>query len=148
MPTTATTMARTTKTSDGVGRVSFSLALCPVPAPRPKVRVHNGVGFAYYTGKYKNFLAEAPKAIPESPIFFGKGTPVHVDVVFALPKPQKPANPYPVGDIDNYLKSILDAITKNGTYWHDDTQVESITARKVYTQEPDGYHSVVITDVS
>lgn len=134
-----------TKTSsDGVRRVSFTLALPPVAAPRPRIRVHNGVGFAYYTGKYKKFLTEAPKAIPESPLFFEKGTPLHVDVRLMCPSPKKPANPYPVGDIDNYLKSILDAITKNGTYWHDDAQIESITAKKEYTQtEP--RHEVIIT---
>ena len=140
-------MARTTKTSDGVKRVSFTLALAPVPAPRPRVRVHKGVGFAYYTGKYKTFLEQAPKAIPESPIFFDKGTPVHIDIVFFLPKPKTPANPYPVGDMDNYMKSILDAITKNGTYWHDDVQIVSVTAAKRYT-ESEPRHEVVITDVS
>ncbi len=138
-------MARTTRTSEsGDGWVSFKLALPPIPAPRPRVRVHNGVGFAYYAGKYKDFLTQAPKAIPESPIFFEKGTPVAVEVTFACSKPKKPANPYPVGDIDNYLKSILDAITKNGTYWHDDAQVDIIRANKVYT-EGDGYIDVMIT---
>lgn len=136
------------KTSeDGIKRVSFTLALSPVPAPRPRVRVHNGVGFAYYAGKYKTYLAEAPKAIPESPHFFEKGTPVHVDIVFFLPKPKNPTNPYPVGDMDNYMKSILDAITKNGTYWHDDVQVTSVNAVKRYT-ETEPRHEVVITDVS
>lgn len=133
--------------SDGVRRVSFTLALPPIPAPRPRVRVHNGVGFAYYAGKYKTFLAEAPKAIPESPLFFEKGTPLHADIVFFVSKPNQPANPYPVGDIDNYLKSILDAITKNGTYWHDDVQVESVSATKRYTNS-DPRVEVIITATS
>lgn len=96
--------------------------------------MHNGVGFAYYAGKYKTFLTEAPKAIPESPHFFEKGTPVAVNVSFYMKKPKKPANTYPIGDIDNYLKSILDAITKNGTYWHDDAQVVWLSTYKMYTE--------------
>lgn len=140
-------MARTRTTSEsGDGWVSFTLALPPIPAPRPRVRVHNGVGFAYYAGKYKTFLTEAPTAIPESPLFFDKGTPVHVDVTFYCTKPKKPTNLYPVGDIDNYLKSILDAITKNGTYWHDDVQIVSLKASKVYDEQMEPRTHVIIAE--
>lgn len=115
-------------------RVTFTLpGACP-PAPRPRVRVANGIGYAYYVGKYKDFLVSAPKDIPTNTgPFAPKGTPLKVDVQFYLSRPQKPANPYPVGDVDNYCKSILDAITKNGTYWKDDAQVVHLTAAKLYT---------------
>lgn len=112
-----------------------TVSVLPVPAPRPRVRVHNGVGFAYYAGKYKTFLAEAPKAIPESPTFFEKGTPLVVNVLVVLPSPKKPANVYPVGDVDNYAKSVLDAVTKNGTYWHDDAQITTLVIEKRYADE-------------
>jgi len=92
------------------------------------------MGVAYYAGKYKDFLVEAPKAIPESPLYFDKGTPIDVKVVFVCKSPAKPANPYPVGDIDNYLKGILDAVTKNGTYWKDDAQIVKITSSKRYVE--------------
>lgn len=101
------------------------------------MKLKNGstMGVAYYAGKYKDFVTEAPKQIPPSDVYFDKGTAVDVDVIFFLPRPQKPANDYPVGDIDNYVKSILDAITKNGTYWHDDAQVVNLTATKYYTTD-------------
>jgi len=92
------------------------------------------MGIAYYVGAYKDFVVEAPKQIPESMHYFEKGTPVFVTVTFYLPKPANPANPYPVGDVDNYCKSILDAITKNGTYWKDDAQVIQLVATKTYTE--------------
>lgn len=130
----------TTKTSNsGECRgVSFTLLGDPVAAPRPRIRVlrlKNGktMGTAYYSGKYKEYLVEAPKAIPESELFFDKGTPLTVSITFYCKKPQKPANPYPKADIDNYCKSILDAIGKNGTYWKDDVQVVSLLAHKRYT---------------
>ena len=129
----------TTTSSDGERRVRFTLPGEPIPAPRPRIRViklkdGKSLGTAYYTGKYKQYVDEAPKAIPESPIYFEKGTPVYVELTFFLAKPKKPANSYPVGDIDNYQKSILDAITKNGTYWHDDAQVVHVQAFKVYIE--------------
>lgn len=134
-------MKTSSKGSTGMG-VSFWLPLDPVPAPRPRIRVMElpggkRMGVAYYIGKYKNFLVDAPKAIPKSPHFFEKGSPVEVNIAFLMRSPKKPANSYPVGDIDNYIKSILDAITKNGTYWHDDSQVIALTATKQY-----GEHSV------
>ena len=92
------------------------------------------MGYAYYVGAYKKYVTEAPEAIPASDFFFQKGVPVACIVNFYLPRPKSPANPYPVGDLDNYAKSILDAITKNGTYWHDDAQVVSLQMHKIYTK--------------
>ena len=122
--------------------VSFWLPLAPVPCPRPRIRVMElpggkRMGVAYYTGKYKTFSADAPKLIPTASHFFEKGSPVEVEIAFFMQSPKKPANSYPVGDIDNYIKSILDAITKNGTYWHDDAQVIKLTATKQYFDDAD-----------
>lgn len=97
------------------------------------------MGTAYYTGPYKKFYEEVPKAIPESPIKFEKGQAVEVFLGLHLPRPQKPANPYPKGDVDNYAKSVLDAITKNGTYWHDDSQVVHLHVWKTYTTGQTGF---------
>ena len=130
----------TTTSSDGERRVGFTLPGDPIPAPRPRFRViklpgGKSTGSAYYAGKYKRYAKEAPKAIPESPIYFDKGTPVVVYVTFFIGRPKKPVNKYPVGDLDNYVKAILDVITKNGTYWHDDAQVVYVNAVKSYTNE-------------
>lgn len=113
------------------------LSMIPAPAPRPRIRVlrlkgGKSMGVAYYAGKYKNFLVEAPKAIPESIEYFDKGTAIEVAVQFICQRPLKPANPYPVGDVDNYAKGILDAITKQGTYWKDDAQITKLTLVKRY----------------
>ncbi len=141
---------RMRKTSNDSKGVSFTLALAPVPCPRPRIRVMelgNGkrMGVAYYTGKYKNFSVDAPKAIPKSKHFFAKGLPLKVHVEFFMRRPAKPANPYPVGDIDNYCKSILDAITKNGSYWHDDSQVVELTATKEYCWPDNPEPSIEVT---
>lgn len=136
------------------GVVSFWLPLAPMPAPRPRIRVlrlksGKTMGVAYYAGKYKDFLAEAPKAIPESTNKFAKSVSLQVDITFICKRPQKPANPYPVGDVDNYCKGILDAITKNGTYWSDDAQVVHLCATKRYVEAgEDVGHHVFITPLT
>ena len=57
--------------------------------------------------------------------------PVHVDVEFVCSKPKNPANPYPKGDIDNYIKAIWDGL--NGKWgFGDDRQIVSVTALKRY----------------
>ena len=37
-------------------------------------------------------------------------------------------------DIDNYVKSVLDA--SNGMLYHDDNQIVELIARKLYAEEP------------
>jgi len=102
------------------------------------------MGVAYYTGKYKEFYSEVPKQIPDSPIFHEKGRPLEVFVGLHLPKPGSPANCYPVGDVDNYAKSVLDAIKKNGTYWHDDAQETNLHVWKTYTTGPTGFAVTIL----
>ncbi len=134
-------MTTTSSKEQGCGRaVEFVLPGDPVPASRPRIRTfkaRNGktISSAYYAGAYKKYLNDAPSAIPESPTKFGKEVSLAVSVTFYCKRPQKPANPYPKADLDNYVKAILDAIGKNGTYWHDDVQVVSLHARKEYTTD-------------
>lgn len=64
-----------------------------------------------------------------------KEIPIGIDVVFNLQKPKSSKNHYPTvkPDIDNFLKSILDAL--NGSVLHDDCSVVRLTAEKKYSTE-------------
>lgn len=65
-----------------------------------------------------------------------KTSPVAVSIHCHCKTPKKPANSYPVGDLDNYAKGILDAITQSGAIWHDDKQVVSLVITKQYSDSP------------
>jgi len=64
-----------------------------------------------------------------------KEVPIGLEVVFNLAKPKSSKNYYPVvkPDLDNLLKSILDAL--NGSVLHDDSSVVEIHTRKHYAAE-------------
>ena len=53
--------------------------------------------------------------------------PLTVTAEFICKKPAKPANPYPIGDIDNYLKAIWDSL-QGRLYFRDDKQIETVHA--------------------
>lgn len=66
--------------------------------------------------------------------------PVKVIATFYLPKAKSSSAVYPVnqrsGDLDKYLRALLDAVTKS-ELWGDDSQVVEVEAYKLYaTGEP------------
>lgn len=72
--------------------------------------------------------------------------PLVVDIVVWCKKPKTSKLTHPKPDIDNYAKTVMDAITKAGNLWHDDTQVVRLVAEKQWA--PTGGHvgySVSIT---
>jgi len=64
--------------------------------------------------------------------------PVRVWVRFAVPKPKTTKLVQPKPDLDNYLKALLDALTRAGNVWEDDHLVADIRATKVWTDQPTG----------
>ena len=67
-----------------------------------------------------------------------KGCPLSgalkVSIVFHCRQPKKPSNVWPIGDIDNHVKGILDSL--NGWAWLDDVQITLLTAKKCYSSTP------------
>lgn len=105
----------------------------PVPASRPRV---SRKGFAYYSKSYNKFRQAATTALGaiKKPKGCPVAGPIAVVVHFYCKRPKNPSNPYPIGDIDNHLKSILDAL--NEWAWHDDVQIVKIEATKRYSDSP------------
>lgn len=105
----------------------------PTPASRPRV---SRKGFAYYGKTYERYRREAKAAL--GAVKKPKGCPLSgslkVRIAFYCRSPKKPSNTWPVGDIDNHIKSILDSL--NGWAWEDDVQIMWIEATKQYSANP------------
>lgn len=111
------TRAVTTQSSE------LRVELAPVPASRPRVSKWG----TYYTGTYKQWIKDADATIPKADVALEGNLSVTLDLVAAKPPTTKRANPR--GDIDNYIKAVLDALTKKG-YWNDDDQIIHLYAHK------------------
>jgi Holliday junction resolvase RusA-like endonuclease len=105
----------------------------PTPASRPRV---SRKGFAYYGKTYERYRREAKAALGavKKPKGCPLSGPLKVKIAFYCRSPKKPSNTWPIGDIDNHIKSILDSL--NGWAWEDDVQIMWIEATKQYSANP------------
>lgn len=115
---------------------SVVLTLAPVPASRPRVMRNGGV---YHMPRYAEFLAAcgqqlAKHGAPQVDV------PVMVIVDVACAKPAAGKLDHPMGDVDNFAKGPLDAMTRSGTFWHDDRQIGALFVTKRYTEPGEEPH--------
>ncbi len=110
----------------------YILPLGPMPCPRPRIALRGRFPTAYYPAAYKKWKDTAVEALatirPEQP-FRG---PLALEAWFTAARPKSTKLFAPKPDIDNYLKSLLDALTQSG-WWEDDTQVVTVLAWKRWT---------------
>lgn len=124
------TTTRTMTTSE------YWFGIEPVPASRPRFRAFTPKGrkapivTTYHAGRYKEFLTQAETAIPPAD-HLHEGA-LRVSVTAAVTKPRTSKRSYPRGDADNFVKGILDVMTRKG-YWNDDDQIVSLEIVKVFT---------------
>jgi Holliday junction resolvase RusA-like endonuclease len=134
----------TTKPSfrtDKTGEVhELYLPLNPVPASR----IRQGRYGPYYGKRYATWKATAEEmcnlmAFGRKPTDAG----FHVAVHSVVLRPRTGTLPTPNGDVDNYVKAPLDAITKAQLLWHDDKQVETLLTTKRYAIGGEQPHTYV-----
>jgi Holliday junction resolvase RusA-like endonuclease len=75
-------------------------------------------------------LRQELNAIRHEPYDF----PIQVLLEFGCKTPKNPANDYPVGDIDNYAKAVLDSC--NGAVFTDDKLIVDMWGSKYYSEDP------------
>ena len=121
----------------GGGEWDIIIPLAPTPASRPRVTRWG----TYFPKKYSVWKEEAHRLLSEYtvPDLFAGRILVRTDVVCYRPK--KPANDYPVGDIDNYEKATYDAITKAKIVWKDDVQIVGCETTKRYADGDEEPHT-------
>ncbi len=115
----------------------FLLFIRGTPKPQPRPRIARGRAYNPPTAdSWRLCVSRAGKRSGQS--FTG---PVRVSITFNFVRPPShflrgdlrataPRYPARVGDIDNLIKSTLDAL--NGVLWYDDEQVVDIRAARVY----------------
>lgn len=110
----------------------------PLPASRPRVTRWG----TYIAKPYKEWLAAASKYLKttDARIPHGRHLAVVVEVVCTRARTSKLSTPK--GDIDNYVKAPLDAITHAGL-WQDDKWVTSLVASKRFAAADEAAHTAV-----
>lgn len=107
-----------------------------MPSPRPRFRVIGKFASAYMPKKYKDHTEELVEQLQRlnagDELFEG---PLSVDLCIFVTKARTSRLLFPKPDIDNYEKTILDAITKAGNVWHDDHQVVQLNSIKLFAAE-------------
>jgi Holliday junction resolvase RusA-like endonuclease len=104
---------------------------------------------AYYGKRYETWKRAAEQMCEL--LAYGR-TPTddeyHVAVHSVVLRPRTGKLPFPIGDVDNYAKAPLDAITKGQLLWHDDKQIVTLQATKRYaigSEEPHTYAKLSTT---
>jgi len=113
--------------------VAFTLDIEPVVASRPRV----GKFGTFYEGKYRTWLKEAPKTVPNFQTPFMGALVVVVRIVCTKPRTGKLS--HPMGDVDNFAKGVLDVLT-HAKVWGDDKQVVRLDVSKRYAKNGEKGH--------
>lgn len=140
MPPVATKKLTSKSTEwEAKASLSFSIAVPPVPASRPRV-TRWGV---YYAKTYKTWMDAAAVAL--SDVGHRVDGPLRVSLLHVVARPKTTQRDYPRGDVDNYAKASLDAITKCERVWDDDDQIlELITSKRFATPGEEPHTEVTV----
>jgi Holliday junction resolvase RusA-like endonuclease len=105
---------------------SVLLPIEPVPASRPRVTRWG----TYHAKPYKNWLDSAAEFLPglDEPLDPDETLLVIIESICTRARTSKLLRPK--GDVDNYAKGPMDAITHAGGYWQDDVQVVALVSTK------------------
>ena len=122
---------------------SFRLDLDPLACPRPRIATRGKFAHAYYPAAYKTWKEKAAEEIAKLWTTEPLTSRVRVTARFFVKPPQKTKLDGPKPDIDNYLKSLFDAMTAAGV-WKDDCQVSRVDAGKEWDDADSGYIYVEI----
>ena len=129
-------------------RVEFTIPVTPRPKGRPRFSTRGGFARAYTPAATEHAEHDvAVLAAAHAPPVPHQG-PVIVDLDFVLPVPASWSKrkraaalagdvaPISKPDRDNLEKLTLDALTRSGRWWRDDSQIVDGRTRKVYGDPP------------
>jgi Holliday junction resolvase RusA-like endonuclease len=115
--------------------------IVPVPAARPRVTRWG----TYYPKKYNEFRKGFTHLLEETELPPPRTMPCSLYLEFVCPRPAKPANDFPMGDIDNYIKSVLDS-AQGKAWFADDKQIIHVQGFKRYAAKGEKPHIMMACD--
>ena len=108
---------------------SITIEIKPVPKKRARI-----TRFGNYTPRETEIFERTIKMFCIKNKIIKIDGPIEIGITFYFKRPKKPKYTYPkIGDVDNYAKSVLDAL--NGVLYDDDSQVIVLTCRKMYDEK-------------
>jgi len=127
---------------DVVKQIEAIIYIEPTAKGRPKATSFGGHARLYTPAKTRkaeqNILALIRTELKNKFQSFDKGIPLHLTATFFLAKPasspKKITHPVKRPDLDNYVKTLLDAL--NGYIFPDDSQIVSMILRKSFGTPP------------
>lgn len=107
--------------------IKISIPIKPMPFPRPASNVKRRFNPKRYR-EFKEELGYYAKAAMRGLEPFKGEVKLHADFYRAKPKSSKQVSF--IGDVDNYLKAVLDSLI--GICYEDDRQVVDVGGRKIF----------------
>lgn len=106
----------------------YKLAIDPLPCPRPKIAVRGRFATAYYPKPYEDWKKACARLLKD---MNKPGELEHINLTchFYRQQPKTTKLSRPRGDVDNYVKSLMDALT-TAEWWSDDEDVIKLTVSK------------------
>lgn len=105
---------------------TLEIPLEPAPASRPRV---TGRG-TFYVGSYADWKKKVTKVLKSGDLNLPPHVPLTVFVESICTQPRTSKKFWPKGDVDNFAKGPLDAVTQAEGYWYDDDQLITLVATK------------------
>ena len=132
--------------------MKFTILGKPVPLGRPRFRVLGKGPRAFaqaYTPpsskKWMDLIRNVAAMEMRNHLWNPYSKPVHVHLEVTPQKLKSGKDAKRIGDLDNHLKAVLDAL--NGVAYKDDSQVRELSARMLPAAHPSGI-TIEVTDLA
>ena len=107
----------------------LSMRVATTPSPQHRV-IQSKYGKPYHAKTYEIFMADCAKTFAHHAGAYPRGgLPLFAYVEIIGARPKRSSLLAPKGDVDNYVKGVMDGATQ-ANLWSDDTRVHTLIVQK------------------